>query len=451
MNHHAHKPALGLALSALLAAPMTQAANWLAIQGAEGPKAEAAQFFGFIQLQHQNNHQRPVTGLSGALAPYNNQDAVFNLVAPDQNNATQTQLFRARPGLRGVIPGTDGKINYFLLAEFGNNGLTREHRPVFSDASLTFNYIPGARLRLGQFKTPTGEEALQAVNVMDYLNFSTATDQLLNERFFKAHPTTDGRAHNIPGGTLAADMTGAVGGFRDIGLQIFDWFQVGNWELTYAGMLSQGSGIDWDDQDRHLDSTLRLQASYLLNPATRGAKREDLTLFAWKQEGKRQFAGDEVNRERSGYGLTFRQGNWRAGGEYLQGKGMIFNGPNPPFNDLGAPAAEPVSTLITRNGTADGYALDIGYRLLPQTWLNLRYDIYHRGTHSPALQRDFTTWTAGIQYQFTPKLRLDFNYELRDLKVPHANAIPAGAQRNNALAIADSMADRWGLQLTWMY
>jgi hypothetical protein len=437
-------------LSCLLCPMASQAANWLELQGVEAPNAPALNVFGFVQAQHQVDTLRPAKGMVGALAPYNGQSAVFNLVAPDQTVGTQTQIFRARPGVRGIIPNTDGKINYFVLAEFGNNGLTRESRPVLSDASLTFNYIPGARVRLGQFKAPTGEEAMQGVNVMDYMNFSTVTDQLLNERFFSAH-APDGRSTNIPAGTVGADMVGAVSGFRDVGLQVFDWFKLGNrWEVGYAAMLSKGNGISWTDNDSNLDTTLRMQASYLLNPQSKGVKREDVMMYAWHQEGKRNFSGQNITRTREGYGLTYRQGDWRAGGEFIRGKGMIFNGHNPPFNDVGGAAAEPVATVSLADGLADGYALDAGYKVMSNTWLNLRYDIYHRNTQSSALQRDFDTWTTGVQYNFSPKLRLDVNYEFRKMFVPYANSL-SGAALTNAQAIASSMADRWGMQLTWTY
>lgn len=70
-----------------------------------------------------------MNGLTGAasITAYNGQTPLFNLVAPDNEHREQLQIFGARFGARGVIPGTGEKINYFVLTEFGNNGLTREN------------------------------------------------------------------------------------------------------------------------------------------------------------------------------------------------------------------------------------------------------------------------------------------------------------------------------------
>jgi hypothetical protein len=46
---------------------------------------------------------------------------------------------------------------------------------------------------------------------------------------------------------------------------------------------------------------------------------------------------------------------------------------------------------------------------------------------------------------------LTLNYEWRDVKVSNPSAIPAGAQRNNALAIANNVGDRASIELTWFF
>ncbi|MCI4411344.1 MAG: porin [Thiotrichales bacterium] len=439
-------------LSCLVCTPSVQAANWLQLQGTEAPNAESVTFFGFVQGQYQANNSKPIGTLQGAAAPYSGRDPVFNLVGPDLNTTAQAQIFRARPGVRGIIPNTNNKINYFVLGELGNNGATIASRPILTDASMTFNHIHGARVRVGVFKAPTGEEALIPVSIMDYLNFSTVTDNLLNERFVKAHSPVAGRTDfAAPAGLTKADMNGNFSGFRDTGIQVFDWFNVSNqWELGYAAMLSRGNGTDWSDRDSNLDTTVRLQASYLLNPASNGAKREDITIYGWKQDGKREFSGQNYDRSRNGFGATYRQGKMRAGAEFVRGKGMIYYGPNIPFNDIGGSAQLPTQT-VDLAGEADGYALDAGYNIFHKTWLNVRYDIYNRSTENAALRRDFNTLTTGIQYNFSPTLRLDANYEFRHMSVPNPESLAAGATRNNALLIANSMADRWGMQLTWLY
>jgi len=112
---------------------------------------------------------------------------------------------RARIGIRGTNFPLDSKTNYFLLIEAGKNGITEFDSAVAAtDASVTFSHIPYARLRVGQFKTPT--EGLQAIHVFDYINFTTGTDQMLLERFVDEDGSrtdpTDNRTKNGLNGRL---------------------------------------------------------------------------------------------------------------------------------------------------------------------------------------------------------------------------------------------------------
>lgn len=224
-------------------APATFATNWFQLQNNEQPGAASYKFWGFIQPTYTSIESSTVTGIpatvvspvNGANVPvptglraYNGQTALFNLVGPDLKYGDQLQMFRARPGVRGVIPGTDEKINYFILGELGNNGLTREKQAVLTDATVTFNYIPGARIRIGLGRLPLGEEAMQGVQVMDYINFTNVSDQLLNERFVAPYANAARTHAPVVGAPLAMSKTnGAFGGFRDVGVEVYDWFNQG--------------------------------------------------------------------------------------------------------------------------------------------------------------------------------------------------------------------------------
>ena len=85
--------------------------------------------------------------------------------------------------MRGTGFPLDSNINYFLLAEFGNNGVTKPAGAFakLTDASVTFNHVKGARVRAGLFKYPGSEEGLQAIHVFDYINFSEVANGLLLE------------------------------------------------------------------------------------------------------------------------------------------------------------------------------------------------------------------------------------------------------------------------------
>jgi hypothetical protein len=426
------------------------AANWLQLQGNEETGAAPFRLVGFVQPTYTHNDGDPVNGLTGAanIRAYNGQYNVFNLVGPDIERTSQFQILRANLGARGVVPGTGGRINYFALAEGGHNGLTTERAPVFTDLSVTFNYIPHARIRAGLFKTPTGEEALQAVHLMDYIYFTNATDNLLNERFVSPYRTT--RPTNVPAGLTAAQLDEPMGAFRDVGVQVYDWMRRGQWEYAYALMVGNGNGVRFNDNDSHLDVTGRLQTSYIFGG--QGPKREDVTAYLWHQSGKRTFAGTAYDRIREGGGLKYLRGPFRVGGEYLRGRGMIFNGPNPPFNDLGGSAMEPVMTVgLDSRNRADGWSMDFGWRFLPKWEADFRYDRFNRTTNLASEERRFSTQTYGVQHFFSPRLRLAFNVEVRDVRVTHPEAITAGPLRSNAEAIANSVGNRVAAQLTWVF
>ena len=202
-------------VAASVHAPVSFATNWFQLQNNEQAGAAPYTFWGFVQPTYTHNEGGTVNGITApaGLVPYNGHVYLGNLVGPDLLHEDQLQMFRARPGVRGTIPGTDEKINYFFLAELGNNGLTRDRHATFTDATVTFNHIPGARVRVGLGRLPLGEEAMQGVQLMDYINFSNVSDQLLNERFVTPYVNTS-RTHSPVLGVpfKQSKMTGANGG-----------------------------------------------------------------------------------------------------------------------------------------------------------------------------------------------------------------------------------------------
>ncbi|MCW8955964.1 MAG: OprO/OprP family phosphate-selective porin, partial [Gammaproteobacteria bacterium] len=164
-------------LTPCLMSSQLNAANWLMLQGTEKEAAAPAiKMWGFIQAQYQND-------MSDAHA--NGSYIPPKLVGPNLESQQQFNINRARLGARGTGFPLDSKVNYFLLTEFGYNGITaaNEGATHITDASVTLNHIEGARIRLGLFKTPGVEEGLQAIHVFDYINFSQVTNQAMLERF----------------------------------------------------------------------------------------------------------------------------------------------------------------------------------------------------------------------------------------------------------------------------
>jgi len=371
------------------------AANWLMLQGTEpADHAPRAKVWGFIQPEYQKDFSSP-NAKGGYIPP--------KLIGPSLDTQSSFNIRRARIGVRGIGLPLDSHINYFILTEFGNNGITNggrygSYRPYLTDASITLNYIKGARVRLGLFKTPGPLEGLQGIAAFPYINFTNVTNQLMLERY-----PTAGENNIPPQSTPNANMNGyskPVGAFRDTGVQVFDAFDVGKWEHTYAVMVGNGNGVQMADNDSNKDVYLYWSSAYIFDKKSHGPFRQDLNMFAWYQGGKRTDAyntSQEQSRKRYGLGFSLHKHPYRLTAEYMWGKGMIFQGPNAPqgiFNDFKA-----------RGGYIEG-----GWFIPNSRFeLDLRYDTYKRNLNQPNTAT-FNTITAGVQYHFTKKTRVALDY-----------------------------------------
>lgn len=420
-----------------LLSTQTYAANWLSLQGTEKPGSSArAKLWGFVQPEYQKTD-----GTKLKAGPWAGQNMSPNMIKPDNKSNETFNIRRARIGVRGTGFPLDDKVNYFFLAEFGNNGITKLAKTgiAATDASITLNHIPGARVRVGLFKTPTAEEGLAAIHVFNYVNFTNITNQMMLERF------TDGDGS----GTGVNAPTSSVGAFRDQGIQVFDTFKVNDWEHSYAVMYGNGNGINFGDNDNNKDTYLYWSSELIFGG--KGGRREGMKLFAWNQDGKRTLTGANnsggagvYDRTRNGLGFTFLKGKYRAAAEYMTADGMIFNGSDGgavPGSSNNANTAVSSINVLTDN-KSDGYYLDFGYKVLPKLELDIRYDILNRGTEGAAsIERTFDTVTLGAQYFLNKKSRITFNYEIRNQDAP---GFPDTAPPN---LIADSLDDRLSLQL----
>jgi hypothetical protein len=437
------------------------AADWLSLQGTEpAGAAERARIWGFIQPQYTDIGDTKLKA-----GPWAGQDAIFNVNRPGNETDSGFHLRRARLGVRGTGFPIDSNVNYFLLAEFGDNGITANSGGAVrvSDASVTLNHLKDyTRVRFGQFKTPGSEDGLQAIHVHNYNNFSLVADQLLLERFRDwdgvgtcsvpdptqpLSPTESLWFLSCSGGN---GLNGSVGAYRDIGVQLFNTYSIADgpgthpWELSYAFMVGNGNGIARGDNDDNREFYYYLSAGQVFGG--KGARRQDWKVYAWYQDGKRTildttttaidpFSGNavpvpvstEFDRSRWGVGGTYRRDKFRFYGEYIEADGMIANG-----TDGGAVpgsinnAGTEVSTAnVLTDNKAKGWYLDAGYKVLPNLELDVRYDELERGTDgSPSIQRDFERWTIGAQYFFNKKSRFTLNYEFREIDAPGAGVGP---------------------------
>ncbi|MFA5825387.1 MAG: porin [Gallionellaceae bacterium] len=424
----------GVALLVSVFSCSVHASNWLQLQGNEAPNAPAFRVFGFVQPSYTYIDAKPVSGLQGASAIFNGQYSTLNLNWPELQHPHQFQVIRAGLGARGKL---NNEINYFVALDAGQNGVNYYRDAMLTDASLTFNYIPGARVRAGLFKLPTSEEALLAINTSyPYVYNSNAVLYML------VGLPVESNGIVYASGASSAKLVSGFSGFRDWGVQVYDWFNQGQWEYSYAAMVSNGAPIEsMSDTDARKDLTLRFQTSYLLGG--QGPNREDISAFVWRQNGSRMFGTDYFDLVREGVGLKYLQGKYHVSTEYLRGNGMIVGGQTPPF--FGQAFAAGV------NEKAGGWYLEGGWRFQPQWEADLRYDYLDFMMQTRANEREFATTTLGLQYFFNPATRAIFNYEWRNMKVTNPAAIAAGAVRNNALNIADNLGDRISVQLTWSF
>jgi hypothetical protein len=455
------------------------ATNWLEVENNEQPGAKPAKFWGFVQPRYTHNSGGPVEGITApkpGMTSYNGHEPLSNLVGPDFTHQNYAQMFRARPGVRGIVPGTDDKVNYFVLAEFGENGLTEwkespttyRYHPVLTDATATYN-TSVMRFRLGLGRLPLGEEAMQGEVASAYTDLTTVSDQLLNERFMTPYysgrgevpmlgvPMTQMTVTGLPGGVvctqpgkcMGALASGPVGAFRDIGLEAYDWFNKGNWEYSYALMASDGNGIEMR-QNANRDFSGRIEASYIFGG--RGVMRQDVSFYAWDQTGRRQYLTTDYSRIRQGVGAKYNNNGLRFGGEFIRAKGMIFYSPVPPFYDAGGLAFEPVDEMaLASTNTAHGFYLDAGWRFKRKWEADLRYDKLDKLPNSAYDERMARTWTLGMQYFYSPDVRIMLNYEMRKNWVANPGAytsVPQHTQLTDASIIAAATGNRLVLQST---
>ncbi len=390
------------------------AADWLLLQGTEmGPDPAPIRPWGFVQALGEGvAFGPPVEGLEAeSLAAFEGQRASFNRIGSG-DASWGFSVRRARAGLRGAIPKTEGRVAWLLAAELGDNQLTRLEPVVLTDASVTFSYIPGARIRVGQFKLPLGEEALEMNPLAaEFINFSAATSQLLLES-----PVSAGA------------YTAGASGFRDIGVQLFDSLALGPGGISYALMLSNGR-MGALDGDNPKDLTARLAWAPVIWGEAASPRREGLQVFGFWQQGERTVEGAQAPRIRRGGGLELERAGWHGRVEAIQAHGTIELGSNPPFpGQAVAVAAE--------GEAAGGYAFVHYQRGLLGG--GLRYDQLWRLYDEPADLRIFRTVTASVQLEPAARVRVLLDYEWRTLAAPEGSA--------DAQAIAATMGDRVSLQ-----
>lgn len=468
MNLHSKYVKQAIKLSLLTSMAMSfqtsiSAADWLSLQAIEpdfvAPQGvlvpnrnKVPKLWGFLQINYRNDLGNVVVNGNGI------NTTPFSLLQPDLTDQSGFNLFRARLGVRGMADD-DNLVDYFILTDFGNNGVgnpngKKEVGTYITDASITLRHIPGANIRTGMFKTPGSEEGLGSVYYYPYLEFTSFTDgQLLERTVKKAGVTETGAA---AGGATTTHYTGvasdAVGAFRDTGLEIFDTFHIDkDWTFSYAYMLGNGSGISLTSSNGN-----KTQYGYLAVEKNFGGGKGYYTnamkFYVWGQDGQRTLLVDADNnaattpyakktydRNRYGVGASYFNNGLRLEAEYAKAEGMIFTGAKDVSSD---PSIDDWSLqhAVSKENKADGGYLNAQYYVVPDKLeLIARHDWMNRLTNSAAGRRDFETTTVGFSYHFREATRLDFNYAFKSTKAP-GNAA--------AQTTLDNTGDRVSVQLT---
>ncbi|MGD9000835.1 MAG: porin [Granulosicoccaceae bacterium] len=478
--------ALVCASTLLCAATSAQAANWLMLQGVEPKKAPDHRLFAFIQPAYSKSTGDKLKGLVLVGAPANGSYAAPNTVVPDFNETSQVYLRRARLGVRGRFTGPlsnsfTSKMNYFAMLAlddglFNQNQFDTDRRPVSLDhASLTFNHIPGARIRAGLFKNPSSEEIFQGVNTIDFVEFTSFGAAQVLENFYSGNTTPVG---SVPGSMdigirqrSAYDFSAA----RDWGIQVFDSFKVANksWDLSYAIKVGRGEGIHrGSDSDNNEELYLYASAEKLL-PGGRGPRKNGVKFYGWYQDGERQFytdpTGQEFDRTRYGIGVKglgkFFGSRYkhRFAAELDYAKGMIFAGPIAGVaGQTGNPFVGTVQIFADEENKSRAFQMEYGFYLDKNWQFDIRWAREQRLYEvadgiDPGNEREIDETTLGVTYHFTPKARLTFNYGFRSVDKPNdytaafSNPVVAGASNTNVDAVTDSIGDRISLQLTYIF
>ena len=299
-------------LTLLASTPTAHSANWFKLRGTEpGGTAHTLQVWGFLQPRYVTDQSKDINisvgpaALQGAL---NGSHVVPGTIPRERQVQDSFYMRRARIGIRGTMLPINNDVDYFILTEWGQNGVTDGGgnssigggAAELLDASVTFNQLSGqiddnglhklgARFRLGQFLFSQTSEALShsTPGRRVHMFFPEIT-------FFNSlrRRTFDNANGNFPGER-------SVNAARDIGAEVFDFGEFGNpdkpYEFTYSFALGNGDTIGEFNQDDNLRKYAWLSFGRLLDN-TRGPRRHDWMIYGFWQDGDILF-NDDINND----------------------------------------------------------------------------------------------------------------------------------------------------------
>ena len=417
-NSKTNKVLMSLATISVLSVGLN-AADWLSIAGTEPTMVKkdgkmvvnrnnSPKFWGFLQVGYQKNYS-DIDRIGGV------NKTPFSMMKPNLDSQSGFEINRARLAVRGMVDKAN-TIDYFFMTEFGEDGVTSPagHKTsnYLTDASITYRGIPHLNVRVGQFKYPGSEEGMRAVFASEYRNFTTATNELLLERFLPNSATLSGTD------TYTAAPTQSVGAFRDRGVELFDTEHISKkLTVSVAGMAGNGTGLSSSNASGDLTYYGYLASEYSLGKG-KGYFTQSLKGYVWYQSGKRKLNNIKYDRIRYGTGVSYFHDGLRLGAEYMKGKGMIFNG----AKDKDANHYDEnweYQIFAGKGNESNGYYVNAQYYVIPKkVELLARYDYLDRLSNDAVNEREFKTTTLGLSYHFKGPNRIDLNYAFRDADAP---------------------------------
>ncbi len=290
----------------LLLSSGAEAANWFKLRGTEpGGTAHTLQVWGFLQPTFVKDTSDDIEGgLGGFGKAVNGTKPVPGTIAPDRTSQQSFFMRRARIGIRGTMIPVSNDIDYFILTEWGQMGVTRAGGAAhLLDASVTFNQLSrgqdddglqnlGVRVRMGQFLFSQTSESLSHSTPGRRVHIFMAEATFANALM---RPANDNGVSNWPENEVS------VSAGRDVGIELFDFpefndplFGGGPLEFTYSLGLSNGNTIGELNRDGNFRKYGWLSIAKLFDN-TRGPRRHDLMLYGWFQKGDISFNNDLNN------------------------------------------------------------------------------------------------------------------------------------------------------------
>ncbi len=264
---------------------------------------------------------------------------------PGATNVTgngQFKFYRLRPGIRGSI---GPNIDYYFLAEFGNNPANPNSGLVGSahvlDGNVTLNYIPGVHLQVGQMLVPFADEGLTAAGILPWINYSPATYNIDYQEFA-----------STPAPNAIAGPSGSIfNAGREMGVMAFNQFYHGPLAVNYAVGYFNGTGISQTESSMaHPDQGF----------VHGGVDYGPFALSGSYEQGRATFSGVSYHQDK--YAVDVRYGNFIKDPVWLWYEYQHAND--------GQPAAQ-------GNGAARGWFAAAGFHPVKKFMGVFRYSAYN--------------------------------------------------------------------------